>query len=859
MQLKNFIVTSIQTKLTQGHIDSGDLLKIIKSKVYKGEAYCALFDMEDREDFISYQGLHYPMMGWVVIDVDVDPKTYPDNLERSHQITAKILESFGLKESFARVYFSGSKGFHIYIRAEYFGITGPSIDCSVRLKEFILDMSKRYDFKFDTGVYHANRKFRLPNSINEKSKLYKIELTFDQFYTLTIEEIKALAKSPGPVTLDSYETPEQKYTLPDQSYGLPKIYDAQETNEFKTYRNKPCINKMLLTKYDSGERHYALRDIVGDLFNQGYPSDEIRAMVRGFQELNEIDNRSNTELEQLLRDGEQGKIYSASCYSERKKAACSGKCGLYQKLSPTKRAVVTDSPTNLITSLDERLSEVTKKRDELSEKIKLKLQEPTATKEEKAALKIEIDLLKTDFEAALKNEKLILADKQRYELKELKKAQKEAEKTDKEKLEKEEYIQNKQKLEKSMARGDYPQFVHYTLSPSGESINVLNTYENFEALMDFLNVKAKYNIIKKDIESIIPNEEFHPDNESNNKLTVIRSIMNQWRMPSSNASEYLKRLADKNQYNPVATWILSKPWDGVSRFKDLLNTVKTKPEDDEVKEFIFKRWLISCVAAAFEPRGFTASGVLVFSGRQFAGKTSWIKRLAPQELEVIKTGLSLNPDDKDSVRRAVSAWICELGELDSTFRKADRSKLKAFTTESTDEFRPPYAEFMCKFQRRTIFYGSVNDEDFLSDPTGNRRFWPIKTDEVDFNHSIDVQQLWAEVYSWYRAGVQWWLTMDEFNKLNVHNEKFTAEEPWIIRLKKLADYDETKQTTPPIINELTATEIALLFDDRTPHKKDTTTIGQAATKLGWAYKFTRDKRKIWIFKSNSKLSTASEM
>lgn len=859
MQLRNYIVTSTKAYLTEGHINSGDLIKIIKSKVYKGEAYCALFDMEDRGDFTSYKGLHYPMMGWVVIDVDVDPKSYPDNLERSYQITLKILESFGLKESFSRIYFSGSKGFHIYIRSEYFGITSPSIDCSSRLKEFILDMSKRYDFKFDSGVYHANRKFRLPNSINEKSNLYKIELTFDQFYTLSIDEIKALAKSPGPVTLDTFETPDPKYRLPEQTFGLPKVYESSEPNEFKTYKNKPCISKILQTKYNDGDRHYILTRIVGDLHGQGYSTDEIESMVRGFQELNEIEYRSNTELKQLLRDAERGKTYSMSCYDEYKKAACSGKCGLYQKLNPIKRATVSDAPTNIKSSLDERLSEVAKKRDELSEKIKLKIQEPVISKEEKNAQKIELALLRAEFDTTIKNEKLILAEKQREELKELKKAQKEAEKTEKEKLEKEEYLQNKKQLETSMARGDYPQFVHYTLSASGDSINVLNTYENFEALMDFLGIKAKYNIIKKDIESIIPNEQFHPDNESNNKLTVIRSIMNQWRMPSSNVSEYLKRFADKHQYNPVATWILSKPWDGVSRFKDLLDTVKTKPEDDEVKEFIFKRWLVSCVAAAFEPRGFTASGVLVFSGRQFAGKTSWIKRLAPQELEVIKTGLSLNPDDKDSVRRAVSAWICELGELDSTFRKADRSKLKAFTTEATDEFRPPYAEFMCKFQRRTIFYGSVNDEDFLSDPTGNRRFWPIKTDEVNFNHNIDVQQLWAEVYSWYKAGVQWWLTMDEFNKLNVHNEKFTAEEPWIIRLKKLADYDETKQTTPPIINELTATEIALLFDDRTPHKKDTTTIGQAATKLGWAYKFTRDKRKIWIFKSSSKLSSTSEM
>jgi predicted P-loop ATPase len=105
----------------------------------------------------------------------------------------------------------------------------------------------------------------------------------------------------------------------------------------------------------------------------------------------------------------------------------------------------------------------------------------------------------------------------------------------------------------------------------------------------------------------------------------------------------------------------------------------------------------------------------------------------------------LIPADKDSVKQCVSHWIVELGELESTFKKSDIDMLKAFVTKKTDELRLPYDRASTTYQRRTAFYASVNAREFLTDTSGNRRFWVIPVKGIDVNDGVDMQQLWAEV------------------------------------------------------------------------------------------------------------------
>ncbi|KAG1252930.1 hypothetical protein G6F68_011560 [Rhizopus microsporus] len=102
-----------------------------------------------------------------------------------------------------------------------------------------------------------------------------------------------------------------------------------------------------------------------------------------------------------------------------------------------------------------------------------------------------------------------------------------------------------------------------------------------------------------------------------------------------------------------------------------------------------RRWLVSGVAAAFEPDGVVARGVLTFVSKQNLGKTRWARQLAPPELQLIADGVVLDPANKDSVKQVISKWIVELGEVDATFRRTDIAALKSFISRSHDEIRRP--------------------------------------------------------------------------------------------------------------------------------------------------------------------------
>ena len=112
-----------------------------------------------------------------------------------------------------------------------------------------------------------------------------------------------------------------------------------------------------------------------------------------------------------------------------------------------------------------------------------------------------------------------------------------------------------------------------------------------------------------------------------------------------------------------------------------------------------------------------------------------------------------------------------------SFKKSDIDQLKAFVTARSDELRLPYDRGFSRYQRRTAFYASVNAREFLTDTSGNRRFWVIPVRSINFNHGIDMQQLWAEVKeTMYVPGQKnWFLSPDEREMLNDSNEIYRTQ------------------------------------------------------------------------------------
>lgn len=369
----------------------------------------------------------------------------------------------------------------------------------------------------------------------------------------------------------------------------------------------------------------------------------------------------------------------------------------------------------------------------------------------------------------------------------------------------------------------------------------MNTRENLEYLLDSYGITVRYNEITKKVDVRIPGFVAAADTYDNAALSEILSLCARNRMPQSNVPGYMATISGQNPHNPVRDWIASKPWDGVSRFDALAATIE--PADGypvEMRDALLRRWLISAVAAAFKPDGFEAHGALVFTGPQGAGKTRWFKRLAPADSKLVLVGATLDPANKDTIITAVSHWLVELGELDATFRKADIARLKSFITQSVDKVRKPYDRLDSEMQRRTVFCASVNEANYLVDDTGNRRWFTVAVKRIDYQHTIDMQQLWAEVLTWFQAGEQWHLTPEENARLGAINESHEQSDP--IAELILAAYDPKA----PEVSHMSASEVLRTIGYNQPTSGQSAKAGKALAKLGFRKSKNEGRQGFWM-------------
>lgn len=300
-------------------------------------------------------------------------------------------------------------------------------------------------------------------------------------------------------------------------------------------------------------------------------------------------------------------------------------------------------------------------------------------------------------------------------------------------------------------------------------IRLLNTLENLEVFLDHKGIGAQYDEILKD--GILTGGEGmvgftdDTDDKINTQFAKLRSECVRIGLPEKIVDAYLPAIIDSNSINPLLDMVKSKPWDGVDYMAKTRACLKTKDDPFYVKE-ITTNWYVQCVAAWDYARSSPIphvlprfENVIVYQASQGVQKTKFFEMLVPTDFrKYVTTGIHLDTTNKDSVKLAICAGIAELGEIDSTFKK-EVAEIKAFLSKPKDKMRLPYAKSESDFKRRTSFCASVNAEDFLVDPTGNRRFQPISLDAIDFNAylEIDKQQLWAQAWELYVSGHKWWI------------------------------------------------------------------------------------------------------
>jgi predicted P-loop ATPase len=162
----------------------------------------------------------------------------------------------------------------------------------------------------------------------------------------------------------------------------------------------------------------------------------------------------------------------------------------------------------------------------------------------------------------------------------------------------------------------------------------------------------------------------------------------------------------------------------------------------------FPKWLVSTVACSIS-KNEVNQHVLVFIGNQGIGKSTWLNKLVPNSLEGYLYSGIVNPNNKDTLVNLAENFIINLDELEN-LNKIELGSLKALITQSAIRLRKAYGVYNENFVRRASFVGSVNEVEFLTDPTGNRRYLVINCEDIDYMHEVDMDLVYSQAYHLYK-------------------------------------------------------------------------------------------------------------
>lgn len=214
-----------------------------------------------------------------------------------------------------------------------------------------------------------------------------------------------------------------------------------------------------------------------------------------------------------------------------------------------------------------------------------------------------------------------------------------------------------------------------------------------------------------------------------------------FRVPKEFFFDVVGDRARADGFHPVCDYLDTLTWDGTPRIDTWLSTY-AGATDDEYTRSVGALMLIAACRRARLP-GAKFDEMLVLEAPQGTEKSSALRVLAVRE-EWFGDELPLGADSKRQIEAIAGRWIVEAGEL-SGLGKAEENDLKAFLSRQVDAARMAYARLTARFPRQCVIFGTTNETAYLKDPTGNRRWWPVRVEAFDVGAlARDRDQLWAE-------------------------------------------------------------------------------------------------------------------
>lgn len=351
---------------------------------------------------------------------------------------------------------------------------------------------------------------------------------------------------------------------------------------------------------------------------------------------------------------------------------------------------------------------------------------------------------------------------------------------------------------------------------------IIEKYPPFQGLMRFDEFKGKY------INAT--------GSEWGDSDTVISTIAFQRelgfnRLSDETVHKALSTFARRNPINAPKDWLETLKWDGEARIRQSF-CLGLGATDSDYTQAVASNFWISLVARVYLP-GCRCDNMVVLEGRQGIGKTEALRIIGGPWY----TDMHYSLTDKDFYNALRGVLLVEIAELDS-FSRVETTKIKQVVTSTVDRYREPYARAAQDFPRRCIFVGTTNEDDYLRDNTGARRFWPIRCDVIDLAYlRRHRDQLFAEAVVRLKANEAWHHV--PYAEANQEQESRRRADAWedIIGTWLIGQTETTIQEIAKHCLIIDAAKLDMMTQKR---------IGSTLRMLKWERGRDRTGRKIWV-------------
>ena len=316
--------------------------------------------------------------------------------------------------------------------------------------------------------------------------------------------------------------------------------------------------------------------------------------------------------------------------------------------------------------------------------------------------------------------------------------------------------------------------------------------------------------------------------EIDNDIGIITSSENLYSIIESSFSPRINPIQEYFKNLPLVDVSSSSPF-SLKAIPDLASCVVVRNSDKWLP--YLTKWLVAVVANAMDDRECRNHTCLVLTGEQGKFKTTFLDLLCPSKLHGYSYTGKIYPQEKDTLTYIGQNLIVNIDDQLKALNKRDENELKNLITCPMVKYRMPYDKYVEEHPHLASFVASVNGNDFLTDPTGSRRFLPFEVLSIDIEKAkrISMDNVYAEAKALLKSGFRYWFDDDEIAELYRESEDFqvqTAEMELLLRCFEKPTEDESYSL-------MTTTEILTYLGIYTHQPLVAKRMGEALKKAGY--------------------------